>query len=203
MEFGMKKDRPKQRPKRKPSPPTVAKWLGLKTEAHDRQAQEIPANARIAPHEINDPNAVGETERIVVVRSISNDPLAWLHAHHRIDDAKYYAGREWQQLYERAVMGAIQSVDTSKEPVDGGRWPDMWSDQHAMASRELARLAKVLGHDQATLLSDVLGLGMFIEQAAQARGVVSDHGRRKVARTFHGALESLATELGYAMRKAA
>lgn len=182
--------------------PSVSKWLGLKTESHDRLAQELPANAKIATHEINDPNATSvETERIVVIRSISNDPLAWLHAHHRIDDAKYYAGREWQALYERCALGAVQAVDTSKEPVDGGRWPDLLTDHRAAASRKLALLAEAVGRKEAILLSDVLGLGMFIEQAAIARGITSDWGKREVSRAFHAALEKLAVYLGYAMAK--
>jgi hypothetical protein len=56
---------------------TISKWLGLKSEAHDRQAQELPAQARIATMEVDDPNPTsGETERIVVARTISAD--RWL-----------------------------------------------------------------------------------------------------------------------------
>lgn len=180
---------------------SVSAWLGLKSEAHDRRVERIPENAKIAPFEIDDPNALIQTERIVVIRSISNDPLAWMHAHNQIDDAKYFAGRKWQSLYERSVLGAIQAVDTSKEPVDGGRWPEMLTDGQAMASRELARLATALGPEMAILIREVLGHGMFIAQVAQSRGLESDWAKRGLSREFKRGLDVLAVEMGLATRK--
>lgn len=188
----------------KPSKPSTSAWLGLKSEAHDRRAvanDNIPMNARIATYEVDDPNpTTGETERIVVVRSIANDPLAWMHAHSRIDDAKFHAGRAWQVLYGRAMLGSIQSVDTSKEPVDGGSWPDLLTDGQAMAIHELRRIAVKLEPERALLVEDVLGRGMFIRQAAEARGDLAERAIGKWGRELHIALDILAIELGFATR---
>lgn len=195
----------KPRRKGKPSAPSTSTWLGLKSQAHDRRAvpanDNIPANARIATMEVDDPNPTsGETERIVVVRSIANDPLAWMHAHKRIDDAKFQAGRAWQVLYGRAMLGSIQSVDTSKEPVDGGSWPDLLTDGQVMAIHELRRIATVLKPERAILVEDVLGRGMFIKQAAEARGDHAERAIGKWSRELHVALDVLAVELGFATR---
>jgi hypothetical protein len=179
---------------------TVSKWLGLKSEAHDRQAQELPAHARIASIEIDDPKPTsGETERIVVARSISADPLAWMHAHKCIDDAKYLAGRRWQGLHDRAAIGAMQSVDTTKEPVSGGRCRDaLFSDHQAQAGRDLHRIQATLGPGRSALVLDVLGRGMFMPQAAAIRGVTSDWGRRKLTREFYLSLDQMAVAFGLA-----
>jgi hypothetical protein len=183
---------------------TTSKWLGLKSEAHDRQAQELPAHARLATIEVDDPNPTsGETERIVVVRTISADPLAWMHAHKYIDDAKFLAGRRWQGLYDRAALGAMQSVDTCKEPVDGGRWPDILSDHQAQALRELQRVERALAAlkpdpGRAALVLDVLGRGMYMPQAAALRGVSSERQRRKWTKEFYVALDLMAEAFGLA-----
>lgn len=178
---------------------TISKWLGLKSEAHDRQAQELPAQARIATMEVDDPNPTsGETERIVVVRTISADPLAWMHAHKFIDEAKYLAGRRWQGLYDKAAIGAMQSVDTTKEPVDGGRWPDSLSDNQALASRDLHRIEAALGPGRSALVLDVLGRGMYMPQAAAIRGVTTDWGRRKLTRELYLCLDRMAEVFGLA-----
>jgi hypothetical protein len=178
---------------------TISKWLGLKSEAHDRQAQELPAQARIATMEVDDPNPTsGETERIVVVRTISADPLAWMHAHKYIDDAKYLAGRRWQGLYDRSSIGAMQSVDTTKEPVDGGRWPDALSDHQAQASRDLHRIDAMLGPGRSALVLDVLGRGMYMPQAAALRGITSERQRRKLTRELYLSLDQMAVVFGLA-----
>jgi hypothetical protein len=108
------------------------------------------------------------------------------------------AGRRWQGLYDRAALGAMQSVDTRKEPVDGGRWPDILSDHQAMALRELHRVDAILGANRSALVLDVLGRGMYMPQAAALRGVTSERQRRKWTRELYVALDLMAVAFGLA-----
>lgn len=188
--------RAKARSKR-PVTVSTSKWLGFKSEAHDRRAQELPAHARIAPMEIDDPGGI-DRARSTVARNIASDPLAWFHAHHLIDEAKYQAGRRWQGLHDNAALGAMQSVDTSKEPVDGGRWPDMLSDQQAQAARDLHRIDAMLGPGRSALVLDVLGHGMYMPQAAALRGITSERQRRKLTRELYLSLDQMAEAFGLA-----
>jgi len=77
---------------------------------------------------------------------------------------------------------------------------DMITDRRQQAGDELRRVAKALGDIQAKLVHDILGMGMFIGQAAAERGDDSDYGRRKWSRKLHKSLEILAIEFGFAPR---
>lgn len=87
--------------------------------AHDRRSQDLPCNAEVAAVEVDDPLGLEPGEKIVALRSIRNDPLGRLHAHHQIDDAQYRGGRAFQGDWEKAQRGP-RAVDTTREFVDGG-----------------------------------------------------------------------------------
>jgi hypothetical protein len=61
--------------------------------------------------------------------------------------------------------------NASKEPVDGGRWPDILSDNQALELRELHRIDATLAASRSALVLDVLGRGMYMQQAAALRGI--------------------------------
>ena len=61
--------------------------------AHDRRSQDLPRNTEVATVEVDNPLALEPGEKIVALRSIRNDPLARLHAHHQVDEAQYQGGR--------------------------------------------------------------------------------------------------------------
>jgi len=167
----------------------------------DRKATEIPYNAKIAPVEVDDPYALaGERTKIVAVRSIRTDPLGAMHARHQIDEAQFQAGRYWQWIYERSSVGAVQAVDTSKEPVDGGSFPEPMTDGQMLAQNKLRKAAKALGQRDAKLIEDVLGHGMFIAKAAEARGHGTENGIAGWRFIFQRALDVLAVEFNFANR---
>ncbi len=155
----------------------------------------------VAPIEVDNPLALsGETEKIIAIRSIRTDPLAWLHAHRHIDDAQFYAGRYWQELHQRAGLGNIQSVDTTKEPVDGGGVRDLVSDGQMDAIKKLRVASVHLGVIGERLVQDVLVHGMSIGQVAASRGDITAAGPKLWGLMFRKNLEVLATAFGFASR---
>lgn len=168
----------------------------MEEKVHDRQAVDLPLNARVAPLEVADP--FNSEERIIVVRSISTDPLAWMHSHHWIDDVCYVAGREWQRTFDRSTIGSIRSIDTTKEAVSGGRFPEAISGGQIRAMSDLRSIKKALGDDLNGIVFDILGRGMFPAQAAAERGKLGPYAARSISRRFKRALAIVAVELGLA-----
>lgn len=194
-----------KRARRRPYDPSKA------PKAHDPRLdrlvheRDLPRDAHMSTIYVRNPEAMPDDpeQYINVSRALSHkdkigqiqvrDHLAWLHAHKDIDEAQYHAGRQWQTLYERASIGAIQSVNTEKEPVDGGRWPDLLTDNRAQASAELKRLDKAMG-EGASIVRAVLGQGMLISVAC---GSSSHWAAQKAGRQIIDSLEILARELGF------
>ena len=164
---------------------------------HDRRATDLLRNAKVAPMTVDDPYQHGE--RVVVLRSLRDDPLGRLHNRKAIDEAQYQAGRHWQQCYEIAEISGARAIDPSKEAVDGGGFRDNRdSDAYGRAFKDLCRAAKALGMIQGTVVNDVLAGRMFLRQVAATRGL----SRESVAKLFRDALDILAVLYGFAMRGA-
>src|SRR3974390_2897019 len=88
---------------------------------HDRRAELLPfRDTETAVEVVDDPYGPG---KIDVVRSVRDDPLAGLRARRFIDEAQFVAGRHWQQCWEDSEIGQVRAIDTTKEPVDGGKGP--------------------------------------------------------------------------------
>lgn len=115
-------------------------------KVHDRRSQELPYNAEVAAVEIDDPMALEPGEKIVVLRSIRNDPLGRLHSHRQIDDAQYRGGRAFQNDWERAERGP-RAVDTTREYVDGGERREPITEAQRRAVLRLNRVERELGAD--------------------------------------------------------
>lgn len=172
----------------------------------ERIATDLPLGAVVAPLEVDDPLSLygEEPDRIIVMRNLRGDPLAWLDAHGGIDEAQYLAGRCWRALYERAEIGSVQALDTSKEPVDGGGIRgEMITDGQRRAIKQL-RLAeeaviasvkgdRLRGVERAKIVRDILGVGMFPKHAAAARGIYDEYGIRQISNEFKRGLDALAT----------
>jgi hypothetical protein len=138
-------------------------------------------------------------QKVVALKSLRDDPLGRLHHHRQIDDAKYQAGRTMQGFYERAEIGGLKAMDTTKEPVDGGGLgPEAMKDTQFRAIKEIIRLEKSLGMEGAALTRQVLANRMFIDQIAEQRGMCDQLGKKYLGRRFRECLETLAKELHYA-----
>lgn len=170
--------------------------------AHDRMARDLLRNAQVAAVEVDDPFGLEPGDKIVVLRSTRDDPLAEMKARGFIDDCDYEAGRRWQRAYEDSEIGGLCGIDPSKEAVDGGRMRDPISDRRDEAGRELKRARDSLKGSN-WLIVVVLGTRKsLLDVARETAGPLCSHeGAYKRLRTeFHKALETLAVVFGYTNR---
>jgi hypothetical protein len=162
---------------------------------HDRQATELPTGAICVPALVDDP--YDRENQSVVTVSLRDDPLGWMYHHKQIDTAQCRAGRYFQQLYEATMIGNLRM--TLKEAVDGGGITVEMVTQYGVRCRKrLMSIATMIGRDSYNLLCDVLGAGMWLMQAAAARGIRSKRGRTKLGEAFRECLEVLAREFSFA-----
>lgn len=128
---------------------------------YDRQAP-APFNGQVSALNIADPFSPSDrNDRILVTRSIRDDPLGRLHARGQIDEAQYLAGRRWQALYEAVEIGGARGIDPTREAVDGGRGAvDGLTDARRKAAKDLARADVALGSRGMNLIRSFLGSGL-------------------------------------------
>lgn len=157
---------------------------------------EMPRGIPVTLVEVEDPLEPGVRAR--AWKNVRGDPLARLILAGSIDKAQFEAGQEMRGYYERAEIGAIQAIDTTKEAVDGGKIPEPLTETVQKAMKQIARLEKILGQEGSALIRDVLVKGMFLREIAAARDIRSERGQRYIARRFRECLETLARELHYA-----
>lgn len=165
---------------------------------HDRTSRDLLRNAQVAIDEVDDPYEAGG--KIVVLRSTRNDPLADMKSKNQIDQCDYVAGRHWQAAWEHAEIGGVRAIDPGKEAVDGGRLPEVLTDQQRKAVVDLKAAREALGREGHQLIHDVLAAGMSITQAAISRGLTSEADRKYIGKRFRECLATLAKRFGYATR---
>lgn len=171
------------------------------SKTHDRRARDLPHNAEVAAVKIDDPMALEPGEKIVAMRSIRNDPLGRLHAHHQIDDAQYQGGRAFQHDWERAERGP-QAVDPSRDYVDGAQGREPITEGQRQAVLRLNRAERELGADGAAIVHDVLVRGLTMEQIGEKRGLSTQRWKDYFSRRFQECLDRLALIYGFATERA-
>lgn len=167
---------------------------------HDRRSRDLPINARVAIDVVSDPYS-HSGEKIQVLRSIRDDPLARMYVRSQIDSAQFTAGRHWQKMYDLCEVGGASSIDPAKEAVDGGRLPEAITDEQMVAFRVLNGVQKALGEDGSALVRGVLGRGFMIAQIAEAWGLNSRRETEYLGMRFRECLERMAVHWGYAQPK--
>jgi hypothetical protein len=164
---------------------------------HDRISRDLPTNSRVALAVVDDPySSMGE--KITVVRSVRDDPLAGMVARGQIDPAQFAAGRKWQEYAEQCEIGSIQAINTTKEAVDGGRMREPITDRQIAAFKAISESEQVLGDDGAKLVRDILARRVTIRQAAESRGRFTQWGWKVTGHEFRQHLETLAIMWGFA-----
>lgn len=158
-------------------------------------ATDLLRNALVAPIEVDDPYEHGE--KIVVMRSLRNDPLAGLQSRGQIDKAQHDAGRDFQRDFEAAERGP-RAIDPSKEAVDGGVMPEPITESQQKAARKLGEIYRALGPDLSALLHDVLIGGMTRAEVAARRGLQGRRWEEFFGERFRGALDRIAVIYGHA-----
>jgi hypothetical protein len=172
--------------------------MGRSRRAKRSPAPALPYNAEVAADSVDNPYSV-VGGRIPALRSIRDDPLAWLLVRQAITGPQYDAGREWQAAFEFSGIGAIAALDPLKEPVDGGRLSHHEiTDRQLAAFRRLKAARDALGLEGHLVVRDVLGEGLFMTAVAARRGYAGQFGARYFGRRFRECLQTLAELWGYA-----
>jgi hypothetical protein len=170
--------------------------MSKQNRIHDRRSTEQRLNPVVAVRDVEDPY---DGSRIAVLVSLRDDPLGLLYARHHIDTAQFNAGRHWQQLYEASQIGGVRGMDTTHEPVDSSTvLQDLLAERRRRAIAKLMRVSSALGRTGDALVRDILGRGMFVNEAATARGILTPRGIATLGSRFRECLEDLAKEFGYA-----
>jgi hypothetical protein len=164
---------------------------------YDRRAQDLPRNAEVAEVEVDDPFALEPGEKIVTLRSIRNDPLGRLHSHRQIDEAQYLGGRAFQDDWEKAERGP-QALDPTREYVDALPAREPITERQRRAVLRLSRVERELGADGATLVHEVLILGMTMEQVSERRALRGQRWLDYFSKRFRECLDRLALSYGFA-----
>jgi hypothetical protein len=180
---------------------------------HDRTSAVIPHNAKVFVDEVDD--AWGEIKpaefdpkrqelrfegrpRANVIRSTRDDPLSALKAQGVISEVQFLAGQRWSWAHMRSEIGGVRGIDTTRTKVDGGQLPEPLNETVKRALVDLRKARDALGEDGTALVADVLGKGLTLAKAADARGLVSKSGREYVGRRFRECLDRLAIVFGLA-----
>ncbi len=163
---------------------------------HERLTTDVPWGAQVASTVEDDPYERGG--QIAVLRSIRDDPLAGLLSRGYIDRAQFEAGRRWQQHFERAGIGMVVAMDTTREPVDGhGPSRTDLTDSQVDAFRELQVAKDHLGVRGNMLLVVVLGQGTTIQMICHLRGEDTEAARKYWGKRLRECLETLAELWGF------
>jgi len=165
---------------------------------HDRRSTDLLRNAVVAPIEVDDPLEAGG--KLIVMRSIRNDPLANLHARNHIDEAQYQAGRKFQSDFEAAERGP-RAIDPSKEAVDGGVMPEPITESQRKAVMSLNRAERVLGADGSGIVHAVLIEGQSMSQVGERRRLSGERWEKFFGMRFRECLNTLAQLYGFAMER--
>lgn len=163
---------------------------------HDRKATDLLRNAQVVAVEVDNPYALEPGEKIVAFRSLRDDPLERLHSRGQIDDAQRDAGKAYRKDLELAEIGGARAIDPTKEAVDGGRLPEMYSAARSKATGRLKAAGAVMGLFAESIVRAVLEDNLFPGQVAAQRGFTSDLERRHYAWIVRKALEQLAVFYG-------
>lgn len=132
-------------------------------KVHQRLSSDLPIGSKVAIAIVDDPYSnIGE--KIQVLRSVRNDPLADMRSRGVIDQALYMAGRKWEALHECTQIGPISAIDPGKEAVDGGRMPEPITDRQIDAFSELAKADVRLGQWGSVLIRHLLAHRMTVTQ---------------------------------------
>jgi hypothetical protein len=137
-----------------------------------------------------------------VVVNLREDPIGRMRARRQVDAAQYHAARAYQQLYDRATIGALSPADPSRIRVDGGRMPDPISAARMAAATRLRSVESTLqgqhGYIGLTLTRSVLTGGKSIEKSARDFGASSERDVRWWGHLLRRCLDVLAKALGFA-----
>jgi hypothetical protein len=163
---------------------------------YERLSRDLPSNAMVVPVEVADPYEIGA--KLLVMRSLRDDPLARMLARAQIDEAQFAAGRLWQRHHENSEIGGVSAIDPQREAVDGGRIPEPITDRQIKAIQKLTEADRELGREGAAIVRMILGNRYGIAQVASIHGDGTEREIWYIGRRFRASLDILAKLWGLA-----
>lgn len=127
----------------------------------------------------------GNPRFIPGVVSLRESAIVALYVRGAIDDAQYKAAEKFRRLFETLGGSGARSIDTTRDFVDGGKFPDPIGEAQIDAGKQLAAayeaLTKEYGLYAWRLVSMVCGEGrslMDLSQVKRERLTLADNLRR-------------------------
>lgn len=147
------------------------------------------------------PAAPIEQRRIKVITSLREDPLGLMYERKQIEEHQYRAGRQFQDDWEvSGRSGRMKGMDTTQEPVDGGRAPSSRlgvTDRGLAASARLRAYEAELGAYGWRLARLVLVDKRTLIECAQLVHVTANRANQiYVGKRFRECLDTLAVKMG-------
>lgn len=145
------------------------------------------------------PEGPGNVRNIPAITNVRESPLAFMycnkdrHGNRGIDEAQLAAGSYFRELYETTAGATIQAIDTTKEPVDGGKISDGLTDKRFRAAKELEAARLKLGDTGYRLVEQVCGECKWLNQIEPTK-----HYQRLASDRLKDCLETLAIFWGMA-----
>lgn len=165
---------------------------------HDRRSTDLTrGHIEMAVEEVDDPYEAGA--KIIVMRSLRDDPLQTLFAKKVIHEAQLEGGKAYMRDWETAERGP-RAIDPTKEAVDGGRLPEPFTESQRKATRRLNEANYALGQQGSALIMNVLVLRQTMKQVAENRGLSGSRWEDYFSKRLQESLTTLAEVYGFAMR---
>jgi hypothetical protein len=150
----------------------------------------------LVPREVHNPHDI-DGGTITVMVNIGHSPVMKMHERGQVSDAQAQAGNRYRELWERATIGGSKAIDTTLEPVDGGRVSQPFNDAVFRAHRELHDVNRRLGVQDSALMIAVAAQCMTIREYAAVCGHNSRRGEEYMGQRFRDALTAAAHVWGY------
>lgn len=125
--------------------------------------------------------------RIEALSNVRESPLAWMSKCGYIDETQLIVGSIFRMLYEKTGGNTIQAMDTTKEPVDGGKMTDGLTDERFKAAKELMHVRAKLGDQGYKLVEQVCGQCLWLNQIEPTK-----HYQRLAGKRLRECLDTLA-----------
>lgn len=111
--------------------------------------QALPAPVLVVDNPEYQPGNPDSIRYVAAPRQLRDDPLGQMHDRRQIEEHQYRAGRQFQDDWEvSGRSGRMTGMDTTQEPVDGGRAPSSRlgvTDRGMAAAQRLRAYEAVLG----------------------------------------------------------
>ncbi len=124
--------------------------------------------------------------------NMRESPIVWMLAHDQVSTTQAKAASRFRELYEAAGSADLKAMDTTKEPVDGGGFPDILTDRKMQAAKDLKDVHALLGIEGYRLIVNVCGECNWIRDLGHTQWK-----RLRLADKLRECLNALAIHWGY------